>query len=248
MDWEDPLDPTLPDPPVKVVTQTGIHQGDFMGNLTLQQARKAVALGKPFFVHVTPVMPHWGTCYGPGIPPSAYSNLDPHWEFTLTDPTTGKEHPLPISPCPSDRHRHAFDNASNPHIKGVWNVSITGPRPDYMKTHFEDATNFDKWVEGREDLGWRNRSASLLDLDHMLGEILIGLEDMGVLDNTFVIFSAGELLRFFTFLLILSICMSVGGEWHQIINDMILLYTKISSDTRIDKIKQKTKNKKKQKK
>jgi len=117
--------------------QTGVHQGDFLGNLTLKQARRAIAAGKPFFIHVTPVMPHWGTCYGPDIPEDAYPVTDPHFEWDLTDPKTGKHYSLPISPCPSKRHAHAFDGKQNTHIAGVWNVSIKGPRPAFMQSAFE---------------------------------------------------------------------------------------------------------------
>lgn len=197
MDWRDGQSG---DPPVTVKYQTGVHQGDFLGNLTIQQARKAVEAGKPFFIHVTPVMPHWGTCYGPGIPESAYPNYDPHFEWKLTDPRTGESYSLPISPCPSDRHRHHFDNQSNPRIDGVWNVSITGPRPSFMREAFESKNKVDMFTAHREDLGWRNRSASLLDLDHMLSEIVQGLEELEVINNTFIFFSADNVgFRIFSF-------------------------------------------------
>ena len=42
----------------------------------------------------------------------------------------------------------------------------------------------------REDIGFRNRSASLLDLDEMLGAIMDGLVTLGVENSTFVIFSS----------------------------------------------------------
>merc|ERR1719174_2600421 len=39
-------------------------------------------------------------------------------------------------------------------------------------------------------MGWRNRSAALLDLDDMLKVIFTGLDTLGVLNNTYVIFSS----------------------------------------------------------
>ena len=42
----------------------------------------------------------------------------------------------------------------------------------------------------RQDMGFRNRSASLLDLDDMIGVLLKGIDDLGVADNTFVIFTS----------------------------------------------------------
>ena len=40
----------------------------FLADFTVEQARKAQKAGKPFFIHTTPVMPHWGTCIGPEPP------------------------------------------------------------------------------------------------------------------------------------------------------------------------------------
>ena len=61
---------------------THVHQADFLANFTVAHAAKAVGSKRPFFISVTPVMPHWGTCYGPG-PASVYPPYDPHWEWTL---------------------------------------------------------------------------------------------------------------------------------------------------------------------
>jgi arylsulfatase A-like enzyme len=185
MDW-----PTAasPDPPVVVKTMTGIHQADFLQTLTLREADKAVAKGKPFFISVTPVMPHWGTCYGPG-PAAHYSPDDPHWEMLLVDPDTGKVHPMPTSPCPTVKNAQKFAGRTNPHVPGVWNVSILGPRPKFMAEAFEKPGLLTAWQEGREDIGWRNRSAALMDLDDMVGGIMDGLEERGLLNETIVFFT-----------------------------------------------------------
>lgn len=48
----------------------------------------------------------------------------------------------------------------------------------------------DDWLSERQDVGFRNRTASCVDLDDMIGHILMGLEQLAVLDDTFVIFTA----------------------------------------------------------
>merc|ERR1712070_137226 len=121
-------------------------------------------------------------------PDSVYGPLDPWWEMVGVPDGTGTTQPVAISPCPTDRHRHAFDDQSNPHIDGVWNVSIHGLRPQAMADKEQyGLSDFQSW---REDLGWQSRSASLLDLDDMIGEIIDGLEKLEVLDNTYVFFSS----------------------------------------------------------
>ena len=165
------------------VARIDVHQADFLGNFTVEHARRAVGLGRPFFISVTPVMPHWGTCYGPG-PESVYPQDDPHWEWTLPGGLS-----MPISPCPTIRNRHKFDARTNPRIPGVWNVSITGPRPVWHKS-VDTPGHLTAQQAYREDIGWQNRSASLIDLDEMLAVIVNGVEELGVLDNTYMIFTS----------------------------------------------------------
>ena len=64
-----------------------------------------------------------------------------------------------------------------------------------MKTHFETAGHLSEFQALREDLGWRNRSASLLDLDDMIGSILQGLEGLGVLNDTVIFFTSDKYLH-----------------------------------------------------
>lgn len=155
----------------------------------MEQVDRAQSQGKPFFISVTPVMPHWGTCDGPS-PPNGYSPNDPFWEFKpYVDPATGKTFTMPISPCPTKRHAHAFDGQTNPHIPQVWNKTIAGPRPVWMQVQFEGSELLAQYEADREDIGWRNRSAALLDLDDLIGDLLSGLETRGVLDNTIFFFT-----------------------------------------------------------
>ena len=53
-------------------TMTGVHQAQFLAEFTIEQAANARKAGKPFFIHTTPVMPHWGTCIGPHPPAPGY--------------------------------------------------------------------------------------------------------------------------------------------------------------------------------
>ena len=48
----------------------------------------------------------------------------------------------------------------------------------------------DAYIANRMDIGFRNRSSALLDLDHLLGVVLDGIEALGVADSTYVIFTS----------------------------------------------------------
>ena len=182
--------------PFEVRVMTGEHQADFLGRYALQGVAEAAARAAPFYIQINPVMVHWGTCYGP----TAYAPTDPHWEWAAPcpagDPGCCPSTPVagnpghcavPISPCPSLATAHMFDGLRNPHVPS-YNATESGPVPTFMQ-HFKPLT---PWEAAREDLGFRNRTASAVDLDRMLGVVLDGLEAAGVADNTFVIFTSDK--------------------------------------------------------
>jgi N-acetylglucosamine-6-sulfatase len=167
---------------------TGVHQSDFVGQWGVQQMQKAVASDLPFFVHLTPLMIHYGVCYGPLPKGQTNAITDPFWEKNLTAwGCDNKDHKLcsfSVSPCPSTKNAHAFDSAVNPHVPN-WNTSETGPLPTAM-----DLPPISDFTSRRMDIGFRNRSAALLDLDGLIGVVLDGIEALGVKNQTYVIFTS----------------------------------------------------------
>jgi hypothetical protein len=144
-------------------------------------------------------MVHWGMCKGPCPPgaPGCRAGDDPNGEWNLTAragdcPEQGgagagaRGCALPIDPCPSARHKHAFDALTNPRTP-AWNASATGGVPAFIERAFPGVSAFEA---AREDMGFRNRSASAADLDDLLGTVLAALDAAGVADNTYVIFSS----------------------------------------------------------
>ena len=187
----------LPPHPVKVMT--GIHQADFLGTYALAGVHEAALEGKPFYIQINPVMVHWGTCYGGnGVGPNGYNETDPHWEWSIEcpadDPNCCPSAPIagapgrcsvPMSPCPSIATAHQFDGLRNPHVPS-YNATEQGALPAFMR-HMKLLTS---WEEAREDMGYRNRTSSAVDLDRLIGVVMDGLETAGVLDNTFVFFTS----------------------------------------------------------
>ena len=151
--------------------------------------KKAVEASLPFFVHLTPTMVHEGTCFGPFKDPSKFARDDPYWEADLTEfgctPENAQMCSITVSPCPSDKHKHDFDGVLMPHVPS-WNASEDGNVPKVMaKNPF-----LKQYEKERQDMGYRNRSASCVDLDDMIGTLLQGLDDLGVANNTYVIFTS----------------------------------------------------------
>ena len=128
-------------------------------------------------------------CYGP-LPKGETNNItDPFWEKDLTNwgcsNKQNKPCSLTISPCVSTKNERAFDGHANPHTP-AWNVSAAGPLPSAMAA-LKDTSEF---TSSRQDIGFRNRSAALLDLDALLGVVLDGIAALGVTENTYVFFSS----------------------------------------------------------
>jgi len=176
--------------PVAWTAMTGVHQADFLGTQAVAQMRAAAAAEQPFFVFVNPVMIHYGTCYGPFLNITQYARDDPFFELDLAledgcpNATANQNCDIETSPCASARNAHVADALTNPHTPS-WDATATGVVPTAMRR--PPSTDYE---HSRQDRGFRNRTASAVDLDDMLGVLLDGLDELGVADSTFVIFTS----------------------------------------------------------
>ena len=186
------FDPTgrTPVSPVSWTAMDGVHQADFLGAHAVAQMRAAAAAAEPFFVFVNPVMVHYGTCDGPFLNVSSYARTDPFFELDLalqdgcSNETANQGCNIETSPCATARNAHVADALANPHAPS-WDAMAAGVVPQAMRR--PPSTDFE---HGRQDIGFRNRTASAVDLDDMLGVLLDGLDELGVADSTFVIFTS----------------------------------------------------------
>jgi N-acetylglucosamine-6-sulfatase len=181
-----------PQRPFISTPMTGVHQADFLGQRAKDSIQAALAEGRPFYIQVNPVMVHWGTCYGPCPKGDCYAANDPHWEYSLpatpeecSPARNGQPCALPIDPCPTLRHANAYNDLTNPHVQS-WNESAVGGVP-YFVNQIPPLTDFES---RRQNMGFRNRTASAADLDDMIGVITAAINAAGVADNTYLIFTS----------------------------------------------------------
>jgi len=189
-----------PQPPFRWAPSWPAHQADVLAAKAAASIAAARAEGRPFYIQLNPVMVHWGMCKGPCPPGEAGCRApnDPNYEMNLTDTVAGdcpeqraagagaRGCVLPIDPCPSARHAHDFDALTNPRTP-AWNASATGGLPAWVNKSWPGVSPFEA---ARQDMGFRNRSASAADLDDLLGSVLAALDAAGVLEETFVIFTS----------------------------------------------------------
>jgi len=176
-----------PTSPIYSQSRSGIHQADFLGAQAVEEMSIAVSKGRPFFLHVAPVMIHYGTCEGPYLDVFKYNRADPFWEnalqfFGCPNATTNDHCSMEISPCVSAKNAHFADNLTNP-ITPAWGAVGSGVIPP-EREQLPPATAYE--IE-RQNIGFRNRTGSSRDFDDMLGTILDGIDALGLTEETLVI-------------------------------------------------------------
>jgi len=184
--------------PTTSSSRGGVHQADFLGAQAVEEMRIAVAKDRPFFLHVAPVMIHYGTCSGPFVDVLKYNRTDPFWEMALQlfgcpNATSNDHCDMEISPCVSEKNAHFADSMTNPETP-AWGQAGSGVLPP-ERASLPPATAYE--VE-RQDIGFRNRTGSARDFDDMLGTILDGIEALGLGQETFVIVTSDNVRSVYT--------------------------------------------------
>ena len=176
--------------PITWTAMEGVHQADYLGQAAVERMRAARAEARPFFLHLAPTMAHFGTCDGPHLDLALYADTDPFWELDLalrhgcTNASSNQGCRLAMSPCVSARTAGAAGARANPRT-AAWNASASGELPLEMAR--PPLTAFEAQ---REDVGYRNRTAALADLDDVLGVALDGIAALGLEDSTLVVFTS----------------------------------------------------------
>jgi N-acetylglucosamine-6-sulfatase len=171
------------------VSRRGTHQADFLASQAAARITAAAAARTPFFVSLTPLMVHWGSCYREAadqLPDDPFFEMG-HLPCADPNPLTGgagTNCTFATSACPTVKNKHAFDGVPAPHVPS-WNATASGRLPPAMQ-----GLGISPWAAAREDMAFRNRSAALLDLDALIGTVLDAVDAAGVADNTWVFFTS----------------------------------------------------------
>ena len=175
--------------PITWSAMEDVHQADFLGAHAVARMRAAAAEARPFFLHLNPTMMHFGTCNGPHLDLSLYAPEDPFWELDLAlrngcpNATANQGCSLAMSPCTTARNSGAGAGLTNPR-GAAWNASAAGGARLPPEMARPGLTQFEA---EREDVGYRNRTGSAVDLDDMLGVVLDGVEALGLTPNTYIL-------------------------------------------------------------
>jgi N-acetylglucosamine-6-sulfatase len=162
------------DEPRKVTS----YSTDHITNFTLNSIDDAVKAKKPFFVVAAPIVPHISSNHFPNgtkipfpTPKREYEHLYPHLKVSRTDNFNPK-------------------NVSSPFVPHVWSELLTMLR--IQRSGVLSIWNLDKLTEENEEFlheYYRHRQRALKSVDDMVDQVIQKLEDKGVMDTTYVIYS-----------------------------------------------------------
>ncbi|KAI3325333.1 arylsulfatase-like protein [Xylariaceae sp. AK1471] len=155
------------DPPV---SYEGIHTGDVLAEKALGFLNEAASADAPFFLGLAPVAPHCNV-----------------WENTSdSDVTaTGKFEDLLFSPpIPAERHRELFKDVKVPRTEN-FNPDKPSGASWMLKLPKLDQQSIDYY-----DHFYRSRLRSLQSVDELVESVVQRLEELGIMENTYVIYTS----------------------------------------------------------
>ncbi|CZR59007.1 probable arylsulfatase [Phialocephala subalpina] len=148
------------------------HEGEYSTDVLAEKAYglldEAVKLGAPFFLTAAPVAPH--------------SDVN---ASTFVNPGTGEDLKGIImqAPIPADRHKHLF-----PDVKIPRTANFNPDKPSGA-SWIKRLDKLSDTVIEYNDHFYRRRLQALQAVDELVEGLITRLEDYGILDNTYIIYS-----------------------------------------------------------
>ncbi|KAG7407117.1 Arylsulfatase [Fusarium oxysporum f. sp. rapae] len=160
-DYLNPIYQHNQEPPVQ---HKGVHTSDLISKYAHELLKEAIDSENPFFVTIAPVAPH--------------SNVN------LRRQPGNPSAPLMTIPIPLERHSHLFDGVKVPRT-GNFNPDL----PSGVSWIHKLAQLNDSSVSYLDDF-YRARLQALQGVDEIVEQVTKQLEDAGLLDETYIIYSS----------------------------------------------------------
>ncbi|KAF5252151.1 hypothetical protein FANTH_2707 [Fusarium anthophilum] len=148
-------------PPVQ---HKGVHTSDLISKYAHELLKEAIDSKNPFFVAIAPVAPH--------------SNVN------LRRQPGSPRAPLMTTPIPLERHTHLFEGVKVPRTENFNPDSPSGVSWIHKLTKLNDSS-----VSYLDDF-YRARLQALQGVDEIVEQVTKQLEDAGILDETYIIYSS----------------------------------------------------------
>ncbi|KAF5973854.1 putative arylsulfatase [Fusarium bulbicola] len=160
-DYLNPIYQHNHEPPVQ---HKGVHTSDLISKYAHELLKEAIDSKNPFFVAIAPVAPH--------------SNVN------LRRQPGSPRAPLMTIPIPLERHNHLFEGVKVPRTE-----NFNPDSPSGVSWIRELAQLNDSSVSYLDDF-YRARLQALQGVDEIVEQVTKQLEDAGILDETYIIYSS----------------------------------------------------------
>ncbi|KAF5672808.1 arylsulfatase [Fusarium circinatum] len=160
-DYLNPIYQHNQEPPVQ---HKGVHTSDLISKYAHELLKEAIDSKNPFFVAIAPVAPH--------------SNVN------LRRQPGSPRAPLMTIPIPLERHNHLFEGVKVPRTENFNPDSPSGVSWIHKLAQLNDSS-----VSYLDDF-YRARLQALQGVDEIVEQVTKQLEDAGILDETYIIYSS----------------------------------------------------------
>ncbi|KAG4280419.1 arylsulfatase [Fusarium proliferatum] len=160
-DYLNPIYQHNQEPPVQ---HKGVHTSDLISKYAHELLKEAIGSENPFFVAIAPVAPH--------------SNVN------LRRQPGNPSAPLMTIPIPLERHSHLFEGAKVPRTENFNPDSPSGVSWIHKLAQLNESA-----VSYLDDF-YRARLQALQGVDEIVEQVTKQLEDAGILDETYIIYSS----------------------------------------------------------
>ncbi|QGI99771.1 hypothetical protein CEK26_012840 [Fusarium fujikuroi] len=160
-DYLNPIYQHNQEPPVQ---HKGVHTSDLISKYAHELLKEAIDSENPFFVAIAPVAPH--------------SNVN------LRRQPGHPSAPLMTIPIPLERHSHLFEGVQIPRTENFNPESPSGVSWIHKLAQHNDSS-----VSYLDDF-YRARLQALQGVDEIVEQVTKQLEDAGILDETYIIYSS----------------------------------------------------------
>ncbi|KAF5564116.1 arylsulfatase [Fusarium phyllophilum] len=160
-DYLNPIYQHNQEPPVQ---HKGVHTSDLISKYAHELLKEAMDSPNPFFVAIAPVAPH--------------SNVN------LRRQPGNPSAPLMTIPIPLERHSHLFEGVKIPRTENFNPDSPSGVSWIHKLAQLNDSS-----VSYLDDF-YRARLQALQGVDEIVEQVIKQLEDAGILDETYIIYSS----------------------------------------------------------
>ncbi|KAH8196194.1 hypothetical protein TruAng_009637 [Truncatella angustata] len=152
------------------VSYEGQHSVDVLTEKALGFLDEGAQSSQPFFLGLAPVAPH--------------SNVDPSILHTMSEVGPYAAGGLFSAPIPAERHKDLFQDVKIPRTKNFnpeessganWMLRLPKRSPE---------------VVDYDDYFYRNRLRALQGVDELVDRVIARLEELGVLDNTYIVYTS----------------------------------------------------------